>query len=74
MGAKLRWRANLREECTQPVEPFFWRTRERLDLHESSKIFVEHALYVEIAPYNLNALENSMVMRIEYMIKEDESN
>ena len=28
----------------------------------------------EISPYNINALENRVVMRIEYMIREDESN
>ena len=28
----------------------------------------------EISPYNTNALENRVVMRIEYMIREDESN
>ena len=28
----------------------------------------------EISPYNINALENIVVMRIEYMIREDESN
>ena len=28
----------------------------------------------EISPYNINALENGLVMRIEYMIREDESN
>ena len=28
----------------------------------------------EISPYNINALENKVVMRIEYMIREDESN
>ena len=28
----------------------------------------------EISPYNINALENIVAMRIEYMIREDESN
>ena len=28
----------------------------------------------EISPYNINALENIVVMRIEYVIREDESN
>ena len=28
----------------------------------------------EISPYNINGLENRVVMRIEYMIREDESN
>ena len=28
----------------------------------------------QISPYNINALENRVVMRIEYMIREDESN
>ena len=28
----------------------------------------------EISPYYINALENRVVMRIEYMISEDESN
>ena len=28
----------------------------------------------EISPYNINALENRVVMKIEYMIREDESN
>ena len=28
----------------------------------------------EISPYNINALEKRVVMRIEYMIREDESN
>ena len=28
----------------------------------------------EISPYNINALENGLVMRIEHMIREDESN
>ena len=28
----------------------------------------------EISPYNINALENRVVMRTEYMIREDESN
>ena len=28
----------------------------------------------EISPYNINAFENGLVMRIEYMIREDESN
>ena len=28
----------------------------------------------EISSYNINALENIVVMRIEYMIREDESN
>ena len=27
-----------------------------------------------ISPYYINALENRVVMRIEYMIREDESN
>ena len=27
----------------------------------------------ETSPYNINALENRVVMRIEYMIREDES-
>ena len=27
----------------------------------------------EISPYNINALENIVVVRIEYMIREDES-
>ena len=27
----------------------------------------------EISPHNINALENIMVVRIEYMIREDES-
>ena len=27
----------------------------------------------EISPYNINALENIVVARIEYMIREDES-
>ena len=27
----------------------------------------------EISPYNINALENRVVMRTEYMIREDES-
>ena len=27
----------------------------------------------EIAPYNINALENRLVMTIEYMIREDDS-
>ena len=27
----------------------------------------------QISPYNINALENRVVMRIEYMIREDES-
>ena len=27
----------------------------------------------EISPYNISALENRVVMRIEYMIREDES-
>ena len=29
---------------------------------------------IKISPYNINALENRVVMRIEYMIREDESN
>ena len=28
----------------------------------------------EISPFNINALDNRLVMRIEYMIKEDKSN
>ena len=28
----------------------------------------------QISPYNINALENRVAMRIEYMIREDESN
>ena len=28
----------------------------------------------EISPYNINAVEDRVVMRIEYMIREDESN
>ena len=28
----------------------------------------------EISPHNINALENSVVMRTDYMISEDESN
>ena len=28
----------------------------------------------EISPYNINTLENRVIMRIEYMIREDESN
>ena len=28
----------------------------------------------EISPYNINALENGLVMRVENMIREDESN
>ena len=28
----------------------------------------------QISPYNINALENRVVMRIEYMIRKDESN
>ena len=28
----------------------------------------------EISPHNINALENRVIMRIEYMIREDESN
>ena len=28
----------------------------------------------EISPYNINALENTVVMRIEVKIKEDDSN
>ena len=28
----------------------------------------------QISPYNINALENRVVMRIEYMIRDDESN
>ena len=27
----------------------------------------------EISPYNINALQNRVVMRIEYMIREEES-
>ena len=27
----------------------------------------------EISPYNINALENRLVMRIEYMIREDDA-
>ena len=27
----------------------------------------------EISPYNINALENRLVMTIEYMIREDDS-
>lgn len=28
----------------------------------------------EISPYNIDALENMVVMRIEYVIREEESN
>ena len=28
----------------------------------------------EISPYNINALENTVIMRIEVKIKEDDSN
>ena len=28
----------------------------------------------QISPYNINALENRVAMRIEYMIRKDESN
>ena len=28
----------------------------------------------DISPYNINTLENIVVLRIEYMIREDESN
>ena len=28
----------------------------------------------EISPYSINASENRVVMRVEYMVREDESN
>ena len=70
----------VKTECHNPTSLFGSRTliinSPKGDKKEENKWFnpLSPKSDHEISPYNINALENRVVMRIEYMIREDESN
>ena len=52
----------------------FYGVKVRINIYPGVNPLSPKSNQHEISPYHINALENRVVMRTEYMIREDESN